>query len=498
MGQQRLSLGDAPCGGGRPERIRSSRATLVGIVLSLVGTGSAFAVVGALHVGASIAGESTALPTFTTRAIPSIPGDEPGLAFAKDGSALLSTFSYYRTQNPLIPGQANMVIVHSSDGGVSWTNVTPPRITAPLNPNYEGDTTLTRDPATARVYSTHVTLPCMGIEATDDGGASWTPLAPYCDETTGADGIVDHPMFFLGPTPAPISAGAATALYSCIAGYEGRCGRSLDGGLSWTPMTPAFVGTNCAPTDFASGADWMSNPGAVGPDGTIYVTRSSCGHIQVAASTDLGVTWSEHEVADESPGSSVDFAPIAIATDPAGNVYMVWMNALSLPRYAVSADHGATWSTPVDLAPPTATVARFPTIVVPRPGHVAVAFWTTTTTPAAYGSSCNEVNCPGMTNALWNETLTITKDGLDPVPAFSAEQVNVGAALAKGWSLHDALGDYQTMGIAPGGALWLAHGLNCHPDSCESNDLANTDGAAIDAQTYSVIDAQTAGPLLDS
>src|SRR4051812_1985325 len=69
--------------------------------------------------------------------------------------------------------------------------------------------------------------------------------------------------------------------------------------------------------------------------------------IYVGKSTDGGLTWTDSVVYKAGPSSKRELNMLfpVISSDKAGNLYTVWSDTFKI-QYAVSTDHGATWSKP--------------------------------------------------------------------------------------------------------------------------------------------------------
>src|SRR5205823_4620752 len=98
------------------------------------------------------------------------------------------------------------------------------------------------------------------------------------------------------------------------------------------------------------------------------------GGVGVARSDDLGLTWSATSIPGTgSTGSAFDtewnFQPLKV--DSQGNVYVSWGEVKKggsvAIRFAVSKDHGATWSKPVTVSTTSASNV-FPDHGSRRPG----------------------------------------------------------------------------------------------------------------------------------
>jgi hypothetical protein len=124
-----------------------------------------------------------------------------------------------------------------------------------------------------------------------------------------------------------------------------------------------------------------------------------------------------------------DFAPIAI--DDQGNLYVTWSQAnvdsstgldsgSSQIYLAVSTNHGASWSKPIDVtaATPTLQTNVFPWIAAGDPGRLDIVWYGTPT-----------LGDPNLINATWQvemaQTLNAVTNGQpNPAPSFTTTQVS--------------------------------------------------------------------------
>jgi hypothetical protein len=168
--------------------------------------------------------------------------------------------------------------------------------------------------------------------------------------------------------------------------------KSTDGGRSFGPMVHVSPGY---PT---SGAD--SGPLVVQPNGTIdvlyqdYPTNPSTlalspGKEYFSSSTDGGVTWSEPVEVGASAGTmSLQewWIDGAIGIDSAGDLYATWDTQGSSSDtgwLSYSTDHGASWSTPIQVPADTDNV---PHIVESAGGGSGIAYvgWLSDNQSAGY------------------------------------------------------------------------------------------------------------------
>lgn len=168
--------------------------------------------------------------------------------------------------------------------------------------------------------------------------------------------------------------------------------KSTDGGRTFGPMVHVSPGF---PT---SGAD--SAPLVVQPNGTIdilyqdYPTNPSTyaftpGNEYFSSSTDGGATWSAPVEVGASAGTmslAEWWIDGAIGIDSAGNLYATWDtqgSSTDTGWLSYSTDHGASWSTPIQVPADTANV---PHIVQSAGGGPGIAYvgWLSDNQPAGY------------------------------------------------------------------------------------------------------------------
>jgi Metallo-peptidase family M12 len=160
---------------------------------------------------------------------------------------------------------------------------------------------------------------------------------------------------------------------------------SSDGVLVWNDQTPWLAGT------FVDGqpmlvAVWIRSLGPWGPDGELFVARS----------TDQGFTWTDPAavVSNGSTNSGIDLTARA-ATLRTGRIAIVWASAAKLDQPGTNAfreiqivrtdDGGATWSTPAYVHPtPFADSAQDAAPdVAGSESDVAIAVWQSKSMPGA-------------------------------------------------------------------------------------------------------------------
>src|SRR6266581_3636719 len=225
-----------------------------------------------------------------------------------------------------------------------------------------------------------------GVNATFDGGKTWTPTLPSgfipgITQFTNDPAVPGTGTYDFGGDPGvAFSPDGNTAYFTCF-GYLGKTvalwlSRSTDGGVTWTaggpdhPLTlvSAFTGNGKARGSNGQFPDHESIHVAL--DGTVYVPWahfdgfSSHSPIFIGVSHDGGASFDiPVRVTSGSVHSDQD---ARVVTDPAtGYAYLTFDNSIQGGKgtamfVSVSKDRGASWSNPVQLATFQNPVCLFP------------------------------------------------------------------------------------------------------------------------------------------
>lgn len=407
-------------------------------------------------------------PVFSLAVVPGLPGVEPTVALAEDGAVLYATNSYFRPAS-LSPLHSTAYVMRTEDDGATWTDITPPSPIRAYNVEYQGDPLLHRDPRTGAIYSLHIELPCESISVTHDGGATWSDRPLFCD-ITGTGQVVDHAQLFTGPAPAGslLPLDGASVLYMCYVATYGRCAHSVDDGFSWLIGEPPFPTSFCAAGP-GQVTDWMMHSGIVLRDGTVLVPRRSCGHILVARSDDLGMTWSMSDIADDAAPVTALGEPVAIAADAHDRIFVAYTTGSGRPTIMVSSDAGISWDALGLVGPPEITFSRLPSLLAIGDGAVALAFWGTDV-PGGIGAEQSVRD-----TALWNAYVLTSRAAHTTGAQFETTLVNPpGDPVARGYSnARGGVFDYHGLVASPTGALYYSYGDVCHVDWCEASGIAS-------------------------
>ncbi len=281
----------------------------------------------------------------------------------------------------------------TSDGGSTWTKSCLPQ----LDPIYV-------DGTPSLVYDNHGVVHALttlfnlddGEDPTyeshsTDNGLTWSALTLAVPTVPFSVSALDHAV--ADNSPASPFAGR---IYASVQQYRSplasvTVSRSTDGGATWRLALAATLPKTQGL--FSEGFSHL----AVGKDGTVYLAwmasdngTFSPNNMMFAKSTDGGVTWStpvlvySATAVNSLPNTSIflpDSPVIAVDTSGgafSGRLYMTFFNftgAFMQVLVTQSADGGSTWSTPVPVAPPTATRDQFlPWISVGPDGSASVTW----------------------------------------------------------------------------------------------------------------------------
>jgi BNR repeat protein len=216
-----------------------------------------------------------------------------------------------------------------------------------------------------------------GVNASFDGGKSWTPTLPSgfipgITKYTNDPSIAGTGAYDFGGDPAVAFGPDGMAYFACF-GYQATppygvvllLSRSTDGGRTWLrggaaqPLTlvTAFQGNGKARGSTGQFPDHDAIH--VAADGTIYLTwaqfngNGSRSPVYVATSVDHGQTFSQPVIV--TSGSVRSDQDQRIVTDPRdGTAYLTFDNSIQGGKgtamfVSVSHDHGASWTPPVQL-----------------------------------------------------------------------------------------------------------------------------------------------------
>lgn len=364
-------------------------------------------------------------------------------------------------------------IYRTMDKGQTWEDMGP-YTSGEVNqvPN-TNDPYLYVDPWTDRLikFDMHA-LTCMSFEYSDDDGETWSVVTPACGLPPAAQ---DHQSLASAPAPDGVTTvGYPNVLVYCVnrgPNVAGSwCSSSFDGGLAWTPLAPGFPAAT--PQCLGVHGHMVGDS-----DGLILRPGVGCGDMPtVWISGDGGITWSENPIGGETGVFGHD---VGVAADEANNLHAFWIGDDRMPYYATSIDHGATWTAPVNVAPPGVTAIALPAVAAGAEGRAA---WTyIATTDALEVDDGGGLSPEG--NISWSGMIGFTTDGLSEQVAVSTVAVNMpddaldisnrdcGSARCGGFV------DFIDIAIDAEGRPWAAfsHNRKVCPDSpflpCEGEDF---------------------------
>lgn len=309
-------------------------------------------------------------------------------------------------------------VMRSADQGETWADVTP-RLAGQDLPPETNDPMIYVDPSTGRVFQFHMSpvLTCSVMSFSDDAGETWTTNPVGC----GPTGVWDHQSMVAAAPRVVQTLGYPNVLHQCVnAVYAAMCSRSLDGGTTWSPSTPAYLNESRSGTLYGAQHGHL----AAGPDGTVYLPSPMMATVPtVWVSRDDGLTWQRSVIAP----TSIPFTDPAVAVDGAGNVYATFVDHDGWLHYAVSTDQARTWSDAVPIAP--GVTATLPAIAAGDPGRVVIAYPGTDDLPAGFGTPKGDVDPAAV---AWGGYLSVSTDALSASPTFTTVRATGDDPLMRG------------------------------------------------------------------
>ena len=238
---------------------------------------------------------------------------------------------------------------------ITYDTSRPPKPTlsdvTPINSKVNEDAILFTDRQYNRTWALGLLLAGSYLAYSDDDGASWTPSVAFAPPAAP-----DHETLGAGPYHGTPPSGASWpnttaphAVYYCAQTIvqDAYCGRSDDGGMTFTglvPATPLWNGS-CSP---------IHGHVRVGPTGMVYVPNSSCTDANgnprsgIAVSADNGNSFTVAMPPDSSPGTSDP----SVMEGPDGTVYFGYQASNGHPMVATAThdDSGNLhWNKSVDV-----------------------------------------------------------------------------------------------------------------------------------------------------
>ena len=371
------------------------------------------------------------------------PGMEPTIGVAGDGTVFYGA-AHLVIDTDVTWGGARTDTRMSTDGGQTFHSIQPgvgdPGTVPPAN----ADPMIYVDPTTGRVFNFDLEGACNFLNYSDDKGASWTTNPVACGNI-----VVDHQTIATArPTSIP-TIGYPNVVYWCSNRVvDSTCGRSLDGGITWTATgTPAYLGFDPEIGDLCGG---LTGHLAVDPDGRIFLPKGHCGNPWVSISDDEGTTWTRVKVSNITASDT----HLSLASDNAGNLYYGWWGGKhDLPFLSVSRDHGKTWGKPMMIAPPGVHASNLVTVAAGAAGRVAVTFLSSTD--------------PKNTNdRAFDQTVVVSTNALAANPTWVSSTANpAGDPVHRGSDCTagrcGGIWDFIDIHISKTGQVWAAESDDC-------------------------------------
>jgi hypothetical protein len=341
---------------------------------------------------------------------------EPTIGVTPEGDAFYAAGAFDALPDGSPAQLARTEVLRSQDGGLTWTSVQP---AVPVG--YQGDdgeTTLpptTLDPYvyvdedSGRVFNPELYVGCSYLNFSDDAGETWQTNPAAC-----GDFVNDHQTLVSGPPPANLTAtdpAFPEIVYYCFNRVaDSSCGRSVDGGRTFTPTAePAFLGYDPAAGGLCGGLHAHIQTDS---EGRLFLPKGHCDFPWLAISEDGGDTWERVKIAD----MEVAAHEVNLAVDAADNLYALWWDdAELLPWLATSTDHGQTWTDPVMIAPPGVEQVNFPVLAAGDEGRIAVTF---------PGTTFEQPDEDEQDFRPWNSYVLISTNALDERPTFVSTTAN--------------------------------------------------------------------------
>ena len=396
---------------------------------------------------------------------------EPTIGINKDGTAFYAAGAFDALPKGSPRQLARTELLRSRDGGLTWESIQPP-----AGPTTDPPTTLDPfvwlDEETGRVFNPELYAACTSMHYSDDEGESYETNRAACGEY-----VNDHQTVFTGPPPPNLEEQMGdypNVLYYCFNRViDSNCGRSLDGGESFEPgLGDNIVGTAYVGFDLDAGGlcGGLHGHGDTDSEGRVFIPKGHCGYPWVAISEDGAETWKRVKVSNSIGAASTH---IAVATDAADNVYVVWWDPQDhLPYLSISTDHGDTWGTPLMIAPPGVKEVNFPVVEAGDAGRVAINFPGTTV-----GDQDDE-------KRPWNQYIVASTNALAANPLFVSTTANpVDDPIHRGDCLGRCAGmyDFLDIQISPhDGDIWATATDTCTNDKDDDDDASPEETNCID------------------
>ena len=414
---------------------------------------------------------------------------EPTIALDKAGNAFYVA-GYF--DDPGYGAGSHTYVMRSQDGNKTWQDKEPIIAGVTEDPPRDLDPWIYADPDFGRVFNIGLVVAGSYLSYTDDAGETWQHSA------VTDPGVNDHQSVVTALAPdantllTPLDPAFPKLVYYCVNEVSRTgCVLSRDGGRSWISTGgSAYFGPPTSPEQVEAGGPFCSAlTGHIQSDlnGRIMLPAGHCGQPYISVSEDGGTTWRQAVVSEDIRSASTHTETFA---DQEGNYYYVWVDPVHyLPWMSTSTDQGATWSTPVNVAPPGVHAANFPTIVAGENGRVAITF--TGTTDADEESKTRP----------WNAYVVFSSNALEREPLFISNIAN-----QKGDPIHrgpcrgrcGGVFDFADIQVSPAdGAFWATSSDSCvAEDGCSDSYEGDLPQSATPGQADGLAIRQIGGPRL--
>jgi photosystem II stability/assembly factor-like uncharacterized protein len=239
-----------------------------------------------------------------------------------------------------------VTVYRTTDGGKRWTVVTHGE-----HGDHAGDAEWIQllSPTLAFDENIAATAPHMSLSVTTDGGTSWRTVysIPPFDGQTPPRGPFELPMLFT----SQLRGFAATAIPPAEGQVNGGFYRTLDGGVSWTAMTPpAARATRCPPDDLGQVECMFALPSFSDPTHAVLASEVVDGaHAAVGfdVTSDGGASWRRTTTVDVPiPLVPPDSYPktYALVATPSSRTWWIVSPDNGGVTTRISSDAGQHWS----------------------------------------------------------------------------------------------------------------------------------------------------------
>lgn len=347
-------------------------------------------------------------------------------------------------------GLPDAKVLASFNQGATWKDVSPSLPSGVVhNPPYTEDPFVVSDPVTGRIFTVDLQLLyCAWMSFTDDEGKTWTSNPLGCGQPPV---LHDHQSVITGKSRTGLSTYQGRVVYYCVNRIgDSSCSASFNGGQTFGPLVPVFLGVDREAGQFCGGLHAHVKTDNAG---RVLLPKGQCGIPSVGVSEDDGRTWTTHVI---SRSTGIMGHEVNMAADAADNLYAFWIGSNGKPYLSMSRDHGTSWSAARDVAPPGVTATDKPAIHASAAGKVAFAY-IGTTHPKGYQNGNNASKWAGatwnaymglMTDALAERAIVLTTTVNDP-----ADPIGINRC---GGTRCDGLYDFIDVEIDPQGRPWAA------------------------------------------